>query len=203
MMPGPRAAEEDRKAQILQAAYEVGSQRGLSGLTVRLVAAEAGLSNGLVHFHFKTKEALLIALLDWLLATTTVLQVSDEVAAIPSPLDRLLALLRQEMDRLIRDRPRVHLFFDFWLMGIRHRKIGKRMRAELDRYREAFLPMAEEVLAAEPERFPGVTPEGLAAVSVGFINGCAVQSMIDPDHFDVAQFIRATNGVMAQLGGSA
>jgi len=202
-MPGPRAAEEDRKAQILQAAYEVGSQRGLSGLTVRLVAAEAGLSNGLVHFHFKTKEALLIALLDWLLATTTVLQVSDEVAAIPSPLDRLLALLRQEMDRLIRDRPRVHLFFDFWLMGIRHRKIGKRMRAELDRYRETFLPMAEEVLAAEPERFPGVTPEGLAAVSVGFINGCAVQSMIDPDHFDVAQFIRATNGVMAQLGGSA
>ena len=59
--------------------------------------------------------------------------------------------------------------------------------------------MAEEVLAAEPERFPGVTPDGLAAVSVGFIKGCAVQSVIDPEHFDVAEFLSAANGLMAQL----
>jgi TetR/AcrR family transcriptional repressor of bet genes len=198
-MPGRRAGEDERKAQILEAAYKVGSQRGLDRLTIRLVAAEAGLSNGLVHFHFKSKEVLLVALLDWVLATTTALHVSEEIARIPSPLDRLLALLRQEMDRLTRDRRRIHLFFDFWLMGIRHPKIRRRMRAELDRYREAFRPMAQEVLAAEPERFTGVTPEGLAAVSVGFIKGCAVQSVIDPEHFDVAEFLAAANGLMAQL----
>jgi AcrR family transcriptional regulator len=198
-MPGRRAGEEERKAQILQAAYTVARLRGLDRLTVRLVASEAGLSNGLVHFHFKTKEALLIALLDRVLETTTVLRVSEEIAAIPSPLERLLALLRQEMDRLTRDRGQIRVFFDFWSMGMRNSRVRRRMRAELHRYREAFRPMAEEVLAAEPERFPGVTAEGLAAVSVGFIKGCAVQSIIDAEHFDVAQFLAAANGLMAQL----
>jgi AcrR family transcriptional regulator len=202
-MPGRRAGEEERKAQILQAAYKVAAQRGLDRLTVRLVASEAGLSTGLVHFHFRSKEELLIALLDWVLETTAVLQVGEEIAAIAAPLDRLLALLRKEMDRLTRDRRRLHVFFDFWVMGLHNSPIRKRMRAELHRYREAFRPMAEEVLAAEPERFPGVTAEGLAAVSVGFIKGCAVQSVIDAEHFDVAAFIAAANGLLAQLEASA
>lgn len=198
-MPGRRAAEEERKAQILDASYKVAAQRGLDHLTIRLVAAEAGLSNGLVHFHFKTKEALLIALLDRLLETTAVLRVDGLATGIGSPLERLLALLRQEVGRLTRDRRQIHLFFDFWLMGIRHPSTRRRIRAELRRYREAFLPIAEAVLASEPERFPNVTPEGLAAVSVGFIKGCAVQSVIDRDHFDVAQFLAAVNGLMAQF----
>lgn len=57
--------------------------------------------------------------------------------------------------------------------------------------------MAEEALAAEPEWFPGMTPERLAAVSVGFIKGCAVQLMIDPAGFDVAQFLAAAEGLSA------
>jgi AcrR family transcriptional regulator len=198
-MPGRRAAEEERKAQILRAAYEVGSERGLERLTIRLVAAEAGLSNGLVHFHFRSKESLLVALLDWVLASTAVLEVSDGIAGIRSPLERLLALLRREMDRLTRDRRRIHLIFDFWVMGIRHSTIRNRMRAEANRYREAFRPMTEAVLAAEPQRFPGVTPDGLAAVSVGFVIGCALQSVIDAEHFDVAEFRAAANGLLAQL----
>jgi hypothetical protein len=34
------------------------------------------------------------------------------------------------------------------------------MRRELDRYRDAFRPMVEEVLRAEPERFAAVSAEG-------------------------------------------
>jgi hypothetical protein len=43
-----------------------------------------------------------------------------------------------------------------------------------------------------------VTPEGLTAVAVSFINGCAVQAMIDPDHFDVEEYLAAVQGI---LGG--
>lgn len=200
-MPGRRATEEERKEQILRAAYDVAARRGLERLTVRLVAERAELSHGLVHFHFRSKEALVVALLDWLLATTTALHVGGEIQALPAPLDRLLALLRQEIDRLTADRGRIHLFFDFWLLGTRNPRIRRRMRAELTRYREAFRPMAAEVLAAEPGRFPGVTPEGLAAVSVGFIKGCAVQSVIEPRRFDIEEFLAAANGLLGQLKG--
>ena len=198
-MPGRRATEADRKAQILEGAYRVATQRGLERLTIRRVASEAGLSNGLVHFHFRTKEALLVALLDRFLETTTALRIGDEIASIASPHERLLALLRQEMDRLTRDRRQIQLFFDFWAMGIRHSRVRRRIRGELDRYREAFRLLAAEVLAAESDRFPNVSAEGLAAVSVGFIKGCAVQSVIDRDHFDVEEYFAAAMGLMARL----
>ena len=202
-MPGPKASEDARRKQILRAAYDVASRKGLAGLTVRHVAAKAELSTGLVLFHFKSKEHLLIALLDYVLETTTVLHLTDDIAAIQSPLDRLLALLVREMDRLSAEPRRIRLFFDFWAKGFTNPLIRMRMQSELDRYREAFRPMAAEVLAAEPDRFVHVTAEGLAAVAVGFIKGCAVQSMIDPKNFDIEEFLTAMKGLMGQLAPGA
>ncbi len=198
-MPGTKEPEESRRAQIIQAAYEVAARRGLSGLTVRLVATTAGLSPGLVLFHFKAKEHLLVALLDWLLGTTTVLRLTADVAGIGSPIERLLALLEREMDRLSSEPRRIRLFFEYWILGIRHPGVRRKMRAELARYRAAFRPIAAEVLAADADRFAGVTPAGLAAVAVSFIKGCAVQSMIDPDQFDIAEYLRAAHALLDQL----
>jgi TetR/AcrR family transcriptional repressor of bet genes len=194
-VPGRRASEATRRNQILQAASDIAAHHGLDALTVRHVAERAGLSVGLVLFHFKTKDALIIAVLDHVLATTTVLHMTADIAAIESPRDRLLALLRREMWRLSSEPRRIRLFFDFWALGFTHRRIRARMQAELDRYREAFRPIAEEVLRAEPARFAGVTAEGLAAVSVSFIKGCAVQSMIDPRNVNIDEFLSATQGL--------
>jgi AcrR family transcriptional regulator len=195
-MPRRRASGSVRRSEIIAAAYSIAAARGLDGLTVRRVAAKAGVSTGLVLFHFETKEQLVIALLDWLLETTTVLHVTEHIERIASPVDRLLALLEQEMARLSSEPRRIRLFFEFWSLGIRHAGIRARMHRELARYREAFRPMAEEVRRAEPDRFRGVTAEGLAAVAVSFIKGCAVQSMIDPRRFDFGEYLAATRGLV-------
>lgn len=202
-MPGRKASEETRRTQILHAAYEIAARAGLDALTVRQVAERAHLSVGLVLFHFKTKDALIVAVLDHVLATTAVLHMTADIAAIASPRERLLALLRREMWRLSSEPRRIRLFFDFWALGFTNRRIRTKMQAELDRYREAFRPMAEEVLRAEPTRFAGVTAQGLAAVSVSFIKGCAVQSMIDPENVNIDEFLAATQGLFsaAQLRG--
>lgn len=202
-MPGIKAPEAQRREQILRAAYEVAAREGLDGTTILRVAAAAGLSPGLVPFHFGTKRRLLLSLLDWLLATTTVLHVGPEIDALLSPTARLIALLRQEMARLSSEPARIRLTFDYWTAGVRDEEVRTRMRAEFARYREAFRPIAHAVLASQPERFPGVASEGLAAVAVSFIKGCAVQSMIDPEHFDIAEYLAATEGLLAMLGGAA
>lgn len=202
-MPGLKAGQEERQAQILAAASAVAKREGLERLTVRRVAAEAGLSHGLVHFHFESKARLLVALLDHLFEQTAAFRLGPDLVRIDSPLDRLLALLEQEMGRLTEDRGSIHLFFDFWIMGMRHPRIRARMRAELERYRRAFRPMVEEVLRAEPLRFADVSPEGLSAVVVSFIKGSAVQSVIDPGGFDVAQFTAAAHALLATFGESA
>ena len=198
-MPGSRAPEAERREQILQAAYIVAAREGLDGTTIIQVAAAANLSPGSVLFHFKSKRQLLLALLDRLLATTTVLHLGDDITRLVSPLDRLIALLRQEMHRLGSEPLRIRLTFDFWSAGIRDQECRERLRVEFDRYRDAFRPLALAVLQAEPARFNGVTADGLAAVAVSFIKGCAVQSMIDPD-FDIGEYLAAAEGLMAQFG---
>ncbi len=198
-MPGKRASETLRRQQILKAAHQVALVQGIDGLTVRAVAVRARLSHGLVLFHFKRKDQLVGALLDRVLAATLSLRVAEDVARIGGPLDRLRALLRQEVARLSGDPRQVRLFLEYWALGTRHRAIRRKISLALEHYRAAFRSLAEEVLQAEGTRFPGVTPEGLAAIAVSFINGCAVQAMIDPDRFDVGEYLAAVQGILGRL----
>ncbi len=195
-MPGTKATEAVRRESILAAAYDLATDGGLRAVTVRDVASRAEISPGLVLFHFGSKDRLVLELLDHVLATTTALRVGPEIASIASPVDRLRTLLRQEMARLSSEPARIRLFFEFWNAGIWHDRIRQPMQRELDRYREAFRPMVEAVIADDPVRFAGVTADGLAAVAVGFIKGCAVQSMVAPD-LDTAQFLAAAESLLA------
>ena len=187
-MPGSKFAESVRKEQVTQAAYELAAEQGLRAVTIRDVAAGAGMSTGLVLFHFTSKQQLVLELLDWVLDTTTVLRVGPEIEAIASPLDRFVALLTQEMERLSAEPARIRIFFEFWSAGLWDSSIRDRMQPELDRYRAAFLPIARAVIEAEPDRFSGVTAEALAAVAVSIVKGCAVQSLIEPS-LDHRQFL--------------
>jgi AcrR family transcriptional regulator len=198
-MPGRKASETLRRQQILKAAHQVALRRGIDGLTVRAVAARARLSHGLVLFHFKRRDELVSALLDRVVAATFSLSVAEDVAPKGAPLDRLRMLLRQEVDRLSGDPRQVRLFLEYWAFGTRHSAVREKISLALERYRAAFRSLAEEVLQAEVARFPGVTPEGLAAIAVSFINGCAVQAMIDPDHFDVGGYLAAVQGILGRF----
>lgn len=195
-MPGQKASEETRREQILTAAHAVASRHGIDGLTVRAVAARAKLSHGLVLFHFRRKDELVTALLDRVLATTFVLTISDDVLRLPNALDRLVAVLRQEMDRLAHDPRRMRLFFEYWALGSRHSRVRTKVSTSLAGYRAALRTIADDVLQTHPARHVGVTPDGLAAVAVSLITGCAVQAMIDPEGFDMAEYRAAAQGVM-------
>jgi len=198
-MPGKRVPEPERREQILAATYDVAAEHGLWETTILRVSAAANVSPGLVIFHFETRRQLLLALLDHVLATTTVLLVDPAVAALPSPIDRLIAVLRREMSRLISEPRQIRLTFDFWMAGVRDAAIRAKLQTEFARYRESFRPLAEDVLRAEPDRFVGVTAEGLAGLSVSIIKGCAVQSMIDADNFDVEDHLAAAVGLMSHF----
>ncbi len=58
-----------RQQQLLAAALTVVARRGLSGITVNDIADEAGCSYGVIAFHFKTKERLLLEALNFWPAT--------------------------------------------------------------------------------------------------------------------------------------
>jgi hypothetical protein len=57
----------------------------------------------------------------------------------------------------------------------------------------------EALLASEPAAFVDSTADGLAAVAVSWIHGCAVQAMIDPAHFDTDEYLAAVRGMIGRL----
>jgi hypothetical protein len=99
----------------------------------------------------------------------------------------------------------MRLFFEYWALGVRRPAIRKKISAALARYRSAFRSIAEELLSEAPTDSvaaatpPPVTPDALAAVAVSLINGCAVQMMIDPGHFDTDAYLAAVQGLLARL----
>lgn len=196
-MPGRRAPEAARREQILAAAFAVAGRVRLEGLTIRAVAEAAKLSPGLVLFHFESRDALVVALLDWLLEGTIIGEPAPEVRALPSAEARLLGFVRQELELLPGRRPRLELFFDFWVAGTRHPRIRHRIRRALARCRDALVPLASEVVAAQPSRFRGVTGTDLAGLVVAVIEGYVMQAVVDRRAFDVARVAHTVATVVA------
>ena len=198
-MPGQKAPEDARREQILQAAYTVALRAGIDGVRVRAVAAEAGLSHGLVIFYFKQKDQLIAALLDRVLATAARLRVPEDVAHLPLAADRLRTLLRLELERLARDPQEFRLFLEYWALGTRQPSIRAKIAAALGRYRGALRTAAEGVLRADPADPAGVTPDDFATVAISLISGCAMQAMIDPDALDIGTYTSAVKRIIAPL----
>lgn len=53
-------------------------------------------------------------------------------------------------------------------------------------------------MAAEPARFATAGAEGLAGVAAGFIEGCALQVVMDPERFDVDRSMATLAALVAQ-----
>lgn len=185
-MPGRRAPEEQRREAILTAAFAVAARERLGGVTARAVAAEAGVSAGLVFFYFESVDRLLVDLLDWLLAHTLVAaDTPDRLSHVADPGARMMLAIRRDVEWLPQQRERVELFFDYWVLGTRHPAIRRKIRRALNRYRDAFTPLARAVVDSDPDRYGAMTAEGLASVAAGFVEGCALQVVMDPAQFDI------------------
>src|SRR5207253_4936205 len=82
-----------RRAEIVRATIRCLARDGYSGLTMKRVAREAGVSQGILHYYFTDKRAILVAALE-----TVTADLDRRVAAAQSrgardPRARLLALV--------------------------------------------------------------------------------------------------------------
>ena len=82
-----KAARDERRRQLIEATIDVLAKRGYASLTISDVSRRAGLSMGIVNFHFDSKAALLGDTLKYLAVryrdnwTAAVKQAGDDPAA--------------------------------------------------------------------------------------------------------------------------
>lgn len=109
-----KAARDIRRAQLIEATIFALARKGYAALTLSDVAKEAGLSTGIVIFHFASKDGLLAAVLGALAAEYHRNWAERAKAAGPSPSARLKAMLLADFDTSIFTPERLAAWIAFW-----------------------------------------------------------------------------------------
>lgn len=108
------APREQRQEQLIRATIRSIARHGLSDTTMATVAKEAGLSQGIINLHFKSKERLLEETLRYIVAEYRTawhkaLETGGETAA-----GKLAALAAVDFERKICQRNKLAVWFAFW-----------------------------------------------------------------------------------------
>ena len=106
-LPRRRAQRQPAPDRILSAALAAFAARGFDGTTTREIAADAGVPQGLVSYHYASKQALWEAAIDWVFrALATDLASATEALRDVDPATRLRSVLKRFV-RFLRDTDRM------------------------------------------------------------------------------------------------
>lgn len=118
-----------RRAEILDAAVGVVLERGFAGTRVLDVADALGISSGLVHYHFDSKDELLAETLRHA-ADADIARLEKAVAELDDPVGRLDRVLREYLPETKGDQSWV-IWIDAWGHAIRNPRLRTILK-ELD-----------------------------------------------------------------------
>jgi AcrR family transcriptional regulator len=187
-----RELTSDKAQRIVDAMRASIGVRGAAGSTFDHVAREAGVSRGLLHYYFGTKERLLVEVCRR--DCDIRMGVLDEALAAARTSDELIDALVRSLQDLLRDDPQfVALFFELFTTSRHHPEIAAGVQAIARSTRE-HLAAQLEAKAREGIVRLGADADAVATVLFSIADGLALRMLADPDH-DYGQTIEA--GVQA------
>jgi AcrR family transcriptional regulator len=169
----------DTREKILQAAFTVLSRQGYENTSIKDIAAEAGVAQGLVHYYYKSKQQLVLAVLEFVCHKVE-LGVEGEAGALQA---------FEETKTMLRDsRATNALLIQLIGVSLHDDVIGPGVGDFIRSQRTHVEDIARQVLA---EREMDPTPaRGIAAVVWGAIVGIMIQNLVNPE-FDSDEAVDA------------
>jgi AcrR family transcriptional regulator len=175
----PRKLEGDKAQRIIAAMRTSVGTRGAAGSTFDHVAREAGVSRGLLHYYFGSKERLLVEVVRH--DCEVRIKTMDDRIAQADSIDAIVEALVHGLEEFIEDEPGNQAVIHEMLSASRHSAEIRAELAELYRRWRAHLGDA----LREKER-QGVVelqaePEAVASVIFALGDGMGLQLVSDPD----------------------
>lgn len=192
-----REAPEVRRRQLVDATLTCIERSGISGLTLSDVAAEAGLSQGIVNLHFRSKDNLLHATLRQLADEYEATVAAALDAAGPDPADRLAALVAADFSPAVCNRRSLAVWFAFYGEA-KSRPTYWRICHERDAAGDRRMGEVVAALLAEEggrARSAEALAEGLSALTDGMWLNC----LMSPDEWSPDRALQQTLELLASL----
>lgn len=161
----------DTREKILQAAFTVLSRQGYENVSIKEIAEQAGVAQGLVHYYFKSKQQLVIAVL---MAVCQKMELKETTGAAGA-----LAAFQNFKDMLKDARDTHALYVQLIGVGLHDEELGAGVRDFIRSDRGHVEDIARQVLA-EREADPAPA-RAIAGAVWGGILGIIIQHLVDPD----------------------
>lgn len=173
-----------RREQIVRATIRCLAEVGYARLTMRQVARAAGVSQGILHYYYADKRAILVAALEAAVADLDRRVAAAQARSGRDPRARLRALVRAGLASSREDRAAWAVFLEFW-GAMMHDATLRGINADLyARMRRLIAALVAQGIRAG--RFRRVPADRAAAVILGLLDGVSLQLAFDPKAFDVA-----------------
>ncbi|MFN8174338.1 MAG: TetR/AcrR family transcriptional regulator [Solirubrobacteraceae bacterium] len=178
----------ERAQRIVEAMRASVARRGAAGSTFDHVAREAGVSRGLLHYHFGSKERLLLEVVrrDSAIRMERLGRALEGAGSADDIIDALL----HSLEEVVSDDPGfVILHFELFTLARRNGEIAAEM-AELGRRTRAHVAELLGRKQAEGVLRLGDEPEAVAGAVLALGDGLALRMLAEPD-LDARPLLRA------------
>ena len=174
----PRKLEGEKAQRIIEAMRASVGKRGAAGSTFDVVAREAGVSRGLLHYYFGSKERLMVEVVrnD---CDTRVAALEERLATATSA-DEFVAFLVQTLEAFLSDEPGQAVLYEMLSASRRSEEIRAEL-AELYRRWRGQLATALEEKQREGVVKLDAAPEDVAALLFALGDGMGLQVISDPE----------------------
>ena len=177
--PVARALSTDKAARIVEAMRSSVAERGIAGSTFDHVAREAGVSRGLLHYYFGTKERLLVEVVRR--ESELRGQSLDQAVAAAAGADDLMDALVRSLEEILGEgKSAMVMFYELLTLGQRNGEIAAEL-AELARRTRTRL--AEALRAGSQAGVFTLTadPEDVAGFLLALADGVTIRRLAEPD----------------------
>jgi len=191
---GDQNGRGDRRARIVEAASKLLAEEGYDRVTMKQVAREADVAQGLIHYYFSGKDEILLEILMGAAG-----RYGEEMRrfgrSLPEGESLAEAALARTRERVEREPERYRLRYELFALGLRKPEFLAGVGELLANSREGIAATIERI--AERGTAPEATADtqALAAVLLACFDGLALQKLADPEGFD----LDAAYGVLAKM----
>jgi AcrR family transcriptional regulator len=196
----PRKLEGDKAQRIIAAMRASVASRGAAGSTFDHVAREAGVSRGLLHYYFGSKERLLVEVVRQ--DCDNRIRAMDERLAGAGSVDEVMQALLIGLQEFLGEPGTQAVIYEM-LSASRH---SNEIRAELaELYRRWREHMAVALREKEHEGVVELEaePEAVASMLLALADGFGIQVITDPDWDRDAAFEHGVRIARRMLGAPA
>lgn len=169
-----RQSTESRQAEIVATLVRLAAERSVADITTSDIAKAMLLTQGALFRHFPNKEAIRLAVAEWIEATL-LQRLRDARQKAASPLDALRAMFMAHVAFVVEHPGAPRLIFGE-LQQPSESALKRRVCLLLQRYRSLLAEVLEEAAGAGQIRSDIERPAA-AALFVGAIQGLVIQSM--------------------------